>query len=776
MKSIRQLFLALSILMALGLTAQVPQQVNYQAVARNAAGTVIANQAVSVRFTIHDATLGGTTVYQETHTGLTTNQFGLFTTAIGTGTPVGTSTFAGINWGTNAKYLEVELDPAGGTNYMNMGTTQLNAVPYALYAATSGSGAGATGATGPAGANGTNGATGANGLTGPTGANGTNGSNGSNGAVGSTGPTGPTGTNGIAGATGPSGSGGGPTGPTGPTGATGSGGGSTGATGAVGPTGAAGPTGSNGSNGTNGSNGAAGSTGPTGPAGAAGTAGATGHTGVTGPTGANGTSGSAGTTGPTGVAGATGPTGAGTTGATGPTGSGSASGTINYISKFTSATALGNSQLFDNGTNVGIGTVSARAKIYLKTALTTAVNIGTYDSVTGPSSATASYFGTFSSLGGQGLYNAAVDGNSYGTNTHENDGGNFVASGSTLNVGVDGTGYGANATGSNYGGYFTGQNSGYLNVGARGDAQNASSAPNIGIVGVTDSSTNNNIGIEGEADGSLPGSANDGVAGFAEYSNDVNSSNTGLQGVAGSSRGYNFGVYAESDSSTGTAGSSQGFPSNIAIYAQSLCNTCTNNLTLGNSLAGAFFGDVFIEGNIQASGSVTGSVKNFKIDHPLDPANKYLVHSVVESSDMMNMYNGNITTDANGEAIVSLPSYFQAANKDYRYQLTVIGTFAQAIVAKEVENNQFVVKTNQPNVKVSWQVTGIRNDAYAQAHPMVVEEDKGVQRGKYLAPELFGKGNESKIGGIDTSRFKTNRMSYTAMKKSVPNHSASGTK
>ena len=81
---------------------------------------------------------------------------------------------------------------------------------------------------------------------------------------------------------------------------------------------------------------------------------------------------------------------------------------------------------------------------------------------------------------------------------------------------------------------------------------------------------------------------------------------------------------------------------------------------------------------------------------------------------MMNIYNGNITTDANGEAIVSMPSYFEAENVDFRYQLTVIGTFAQAIVAKEISNNQFVVKTDKPNVKVSWMVTGVRNDVWAQ--------------------------------------------------------------
>ncbi|PPF75138.1 hypothetical protein C5B96_16970 [Subtercola sp. Z020] len=92
----------------------------------------------------------------------------------------------------------------------------------------------------------------------------------------------------------------------------------------------------------------------------------------------------------------------------------------------------------------------------------------------------------------------------------------------------------------------------------------------------------------------------------------------------------------------------------------------------------------------------------------------------------MNVYNGNVTTDGNGVATVGLPAYFQALNRDFRYQLTVIGDFAQAVVAKEVANNSFVIKTDKPNVKVSWQVTGIRQDAYAQEHPIVVESAKSA--------------------------------------------------
>jgi hypothetical protein len=159
-----------------------------------------------------------------------------------------------------------------------------------------------------------------------------------------------------------------------------------------------------------------------------------------------------------------------------------------------------------------------------------------------------------------------------------------------------------------------------------------------------------------------------------------------------------------------------------------------------NGLAGKFHGDVEITGNLsKGSGS-------FKIDHPLDPEYKYLSHSFVESPDMMNIYNGTVTTDAHGNAVVELPGYFGALNRDFRYQLTVIGKFAQAIVAEKIKDNRFRIKTDSPNVEVSWQVTGVRQDAYANQHRIPVEQDKPEQeRGLYLYPEAFGKTQEKSV-------------------------------
>ena len=156
---------------------------------------------------------------------------------------------------------------------------------------------------------------------------------------------------------------------------------------------------------------------------------------------------------------------------------------------------------------------------------------------------------------------------------------------------------------------------------------------------------------------------------------------------------------------------------------------------------------IFSNGNVAIVGNITKGGGSFKIDHPLDPANKYLYHSFVESPDMMNVYNGNIVTNQRGIATVILPDYFEALNQDFRYQLTVIGQFAQAIVAKEISRHRFMIKTSKPGVKVSWQVTGIRHDAYAEAHRIQVEEEKPPQeQGHYLHPELFGAPPEQAVG------------------------------
>ncbi len=134
MKKISTLMFAAAV--AVATFAQAPQAFNYQAVARNGSGQTLTNQSIGIRFTVTDAASGGTTLYEETQT-KTTNQFGLFTAEVGKGT-VASGAFNTIDWSAGDRYLQVAIDPAGGTSYTTLGTAQLLSVPYALYAANSG--------------------------------------------------------------------------------------------------------------------------------------------------------------------------------------------------------------------------------------------------------------------------------------------------------------------------------------------------------------------------------------------------------------------------------------------------------------------------------------------------------------------------------------------------------------------------------------------------------------------------------------------------------------
>ena len=153
-----------------------------------------------------------------------------------------------------------------------------------------------------------------------------------------------------------------------------------------------------------------------------------------------------------------------------------------------------------------------------------------------------------------------------------------------------------------------------------------------------------------------------------------------------------------------------------------------------------------MNGDLNVMGTLTKGGGAFKIDDPIDPANKYLYHSFVESPDMMNIYNGNVVLDHNGEAVVTLPPYFEALNMDFRYQLTSVGKFSPVYVAEEISNNQFVISGGRPYGKVSWQVTGIRQDPFANANriPNEVEKEKAA-KGFYLHPASYGKGPEMGI-------------------------------
>jgi hypothetical protein len=354
---------------------------------------------------------------------------------------------------------------------------------------------------------------------------------------------------------------------------------------------------------------------------------------------------------------------------------------------------------------------------------------------------------TTNGASGVGGFEGAASGQVYGVSGGTN---------STTNGAAGVNGFEGGTTGQVYG-VAGGTNS--TTTGAAGviGSDSAASGQVFGVFGYTSSTTG--TGVAGNANATT-GQAT-GVSGLS-----LSTSGTGVFGNATATTGNTFGVFGQTASPTGNGtGGYASATSGLAIGVVGLTNSPAGvggvftNLGGGKSAVlignGANYAQVFIvdasgngnfAGNLNVKGKLTKGSGSFKIDHPLDPANKYLSHSFVESPDMMNVYNGNITTDRHGLATVTLPDYFEALNGDFRYQLTVIGQFAQAIVAKKIASNRFVIRTSKPGVEVSWQVTGIRHDAYANQYRIPVEEDKAVgEQGYYLHPEVFGQPESKSI-------------------------------
>jgi len=213
---------------------------------------------------------------------------------------------------------------------------------------------------------------------------------------------------------------------------------------------------------------------------------------------------------------------------------------------------------------------------------------------------------------------------------------------------------------------------------------------NAGILGQELGSTKETLGVFGRTSS---------ASGAGVYGQSVNGSATGAQFFP------HAGVWAD----TGNQGSNallataddglslqaiNNSPGRATVFVLNQVTPPGTATVLQTSGLGGFGCAIDVAGNLTCAGDLSGSSKSFKIDHPLDPANKYLVHDSVESSEMMNIYTGNIITDTQGDAMVSLPDWFEALNTDFRYQLTVVGQFAQAIVAREIENHQFEIKTS----------------------------------------------------------------------------------
>src|SRR6266699_7274782 len=240
----------------------------------------------------------------------------------------------------------------------------------------------------------------------------------------------------------------------------------------------------------------------------------------------------------------------------------------------------------------------------------------------------------------------------------------------------------------------------------------AEGGPSYGLFATSDGST----GVSGQSNGStgVYGSSDSGTGVYGQSSSNI--------GVLGFSDSY-IGVQGQSISGTGVFGHSD---SSFGVYAQST-----------SGYAGLFDGSVQVHGLLWKSGG------GFQIDHPLDAAHKYLSHSFVESSDMKNLYDGLVTLDANGQAEVRLPAWFETLNTDVCYQLTCLGGYAPASIAEKLQNNRFTIAGGQAGMEVCWQVTGIRQDRWASAHRIAIEQDKPAQeQGYYLHPDLYGEPEE----------------------------------
>ncbi|MCD4794769.1 MAG: hypothetical protein K8R54_16145, partial [Bacteroidales bacterium] len=231
-----------------------------------------------------------------------------------------------------------------------------------------------------------------------------------------------------------------------------------------------------------------------------------------------------------------------------------------------------------------------------------------------------------------------------------------------------------------------------------------------------------------------------GVKGFSRH--------LGVHGIATSASGYPIGVRAEG-SITGGAGTNA-----FGVYAAaSGTGTGTRYGIYATASGGATAWSGYFVSNVHVNGTLSKAGGSFKIDHPLDPENKYLYHSFVESPDMMNIYNGNIILDGSGEAVVTMPDWFEVLNMEFRYQLTAIGAPGPNLyIAKEISGNTFKIAGGTAGMKVSWQVTGIRHDPFAEKNRIKVEVDKDANdRGKYLHPDVY---NQPKEKGIDYEMIK----------------------
>ena len=260
-----------------------------------------------------------------------------------------------------------------------------------------------------------------------------------------------------------------------------------------------------------------------------------------------------------------------------------------------------------------------------------------------------------------------------------------------------------------------------------------------------------NVGVWGVA-------PNGGVSGYA-WGN-------AASGVQGESAAGN-GVYGFSHASGSSGVYGENFAAGPWTYGVAGRSSSTGIAVLGDNRgagwAGYFTGKVRIDGMLSKGGG------GFIIDHPLDPTNKYLQHSFVESPDMKNLYDGIAALNARGEATVTLPAWFDALNGELRYQLTCIGAFAPVYIAQQVRGKSFRIAGGRAGMQVSWQITGTRRDAFARANRIQVETDKvGDERGRYLHPKAYDQPDSLAISAQALRALRAVEMRRLRVQLSTP--------
>jgi hypothetical protein len=414
-----------------------------------------------------------------------------------------------------------------------------------------------------------------------------------------------------------------------------------------------------------------------------------------------------------------------------------------------SASASGNVILQDSGGNVGIGTTAPYAKLEIlgnvpgDLVSATTLNAGTSAAaVAGEHRLTfnAGYLGR----GNAGVSGVALAPDSAGVWGRNDD------------VGSNGYGVRGDATGPSAIGVY-GSATGAFGVGVFGYGWK-------GIDGYSDQS--GGYGVRGNcttSDGvGVYGGGAIGVKGESFNGSGVYGEHIGMSGISP-------GVYGKTDSPTFQASGVKGEASTgqtIGVWGVARGEFGAGVAGVGQT--GGYFEAAYggtnaawFQGNVIVTGNVFKGGGGFWIDHPLAPGDKYLYHSFVESPEMKNLYDGIVVTDARGYATVALPAWFEALNRDLRYQLTVIddgdqGDFVQAMVTQKVRDGRFVVRTSRPRTEVSWQVTGIRKDPFAEANRIPVEREKEAwNRGYYVHPEAYGMPHDRQLGtcGRDLSAY-----------------------